>query len=78
MEKSYIASVLADAACCADYRVRCFRMCKLAQQPTRMHALQRRLGFLRELAKAYVILIDDLTIGALTDPGQVRSAGGPL
>jgi DNA replication protein DnaC len=65
--KSYIASALADAACHADYRVRCFRMCKLAEQLSRAHALQRRSHFLGELARTDLLLIDDLTIGSLTD-----------
>jgi DNA replication protein DnaC len=65
--KSFIASALADAACRADYSVRCFRMCKLAEQLARAHALQRRSAFLRDMAKADVLLIDDLTIASLTE-----------
>jgi DNA replication protein DnaC len=65
--KSYIASALADAACRANYRVRCFRMCKLSDHLARVHVLQRRSHFLTELARTDLLLIDDLTIGSLTD-----------
>jgi len=65
--KSYIASALANAACRADYNVRCFKMPQLATQLARAHALQRRSTFLKALAHADVLLLDDLTIANLTD-----------
>ena len=59
--KSYIASALANAACRADHNVRCFKMPQLATQLARAHALQRRSAFLKALANAEVLLLDDLT-----------------
>lgn len=65
--KSFLGSALAHAACRADYSVRCFKMPKLSAELTRVHALQRRSTFLRQLASTDVLLLDDLGVAGLTD-----------
>jgi len=65
--KSFIASALVHAACRAGYSARCFKLPKLAEELARAHALQRRSAFLKQLAKADVLLIDDLGVAHLTD-----------
>jgi len=60
--KSFIAAALAHAACRADYCVRCFRLPRLLDELARAHAFQRRSSFLRSLAKADLLLIDDFAI----------------
>jgi DNA replication protein DnaC len=65
--KSYVGSALAQAACRADLPVRCFKMQQLACQLTKAHVLQRRSEFLKQIAKAQVLLLDDITFAHLTD-----------
>jgi DNA replication protein DnaC len=65
--KSYIASALVHAACALGYSARCFKLAALAEELAKAHALQRRSAFLKQLAKADVLLIDDLGIAHLTD-----------
>lgn len=65
--KSYIASALAHAACRADYSVRCFKMSKLAAELAKAHALQRRSALLKQIARADLLLLDDLGVANLTD-----------
>jgi len=65
--KSFLASALAHAACRADYRVRAYRMPRLAEELTRMHALQRRSTLLKQLAKTDVLLLDDFGLASLSD-----------
>jgi DNA replication protein DnaC len=57
--KSYIACALGHAACRADHSVRCFRLPRLIDELTRHTALQNKSTFLRQLAKADLIIIDD-------------------
>ena len=65
--KSYIASALVHGACRAGFSARCFKLSKLAEELARAHALQRRSAFLKQLANADVLLIDDLGVAHLTD-----------
>jgi len=68
--KSFIGAALAHAACRADYHVRCFRLPRLIDELARAHAFQRRSTFLRSLAKADLLLIDDFAIGPLSDQSK--------
>jgi DNA replication protein DnaC len=68
--KSFIGAALAHAACRADYHVRCFRLPRLIDELARAHAFQRRATFLRSLAKADLLLIDDFAITPLTDQSK--------
>lgn len=65
--KSFIASALVHAACSQGYNARCFKLATLAEELAKAHALQRRSAFLKQLAKADVLLIDDLGTAALAD-----------
>lgn len=68
--KSFIGAALAHAACRANYCVRCFRLPRLIDELSRAHAFQRRSTFLRTLAKADLLLIDDFAIGPLSDQSK--------
>jgi DNA replication protein DnaC len=68
--KSFIGAALANAACRANYHVRCFRMPRLVDELGRAHAFQRRSTFLRSLAKAQLLLLDDFAIGPLSDQSK--------
>jgi DNA replication protein DnaC len=65
--KSYLASALAHSACRHDYSVRCFRLPRLTEELARHNAQQKRSVFLRQLAKADLLLIDDFGLTPLTD-----------
>src|SRR5262249_22282400 len=65
--KSYIACAIGHAACRADYSVRCFRLPRLIDELTRHAALQNKATFLRQLAKADLIIIDDFGLAPLPD-----------
>lgn len=65
--KSYLASALAHSACRHDYAVRCFRLPRLAEELARHSAQQKRSAFLRQIAKADLLLIDDFALTPLTD-----------
>jgi len=60
--KSYLSSALANAAARAEYSVRCFRMSKLAEALGKAHALQRRSGLLKQLAKTDLLVLDDVGV----------------
>ena len=68
--KSFIGAALAHAACRMNYHVRCFRLPRLIDELARAHAFQRRATFLRSLAKADLLLIDDFAITPLTDQAK--------
>jgi DNA replication protein DnaC len=68
--KSFIGAALAHAACRMNYHVRCFRLPRLLDELARAHAFQRRATFLRSLAKADLLLIDDFAIAPLTDQAK--------
>ena len=65
--KSYLASALAQAACRADFSVRCFRLPRLIDELTRYAALQRRSVFFKQLAKADLVVLDDFGLTPLSD-----------
>lgn len=65
--KSYLASALAHAACRADRSVRCMRIPRLVDDLARAHAMQNRSSFLRQLAKADLVVLDDFGIAPLAD-----------
>ena len=64
--KSYLACAIGHAACRADHSVRCFRLPRLIDELTRHTALQNKSTFLRQLAKADLI-IDDFGLAPLPD-----------
>lgn len=65
--KSFLAGALAHAACRADFAVRFFRLPRLVDELTRHHALQNRSGFLKQLVKADVLVLDDFALTPLSD-----------
>lgn len=65
--KSYLASALAHAACRADHSVRCLRIPRLVDELTRAHAMQNRSNFLKQLAKAELLVLDDFGITPMAD-----------
>jgi DNA replication protein DnaC len=65
--KSYLASALAHSACRHDCVVRCFRLPRLAEELARYSAQQKRSAFLRQLAKADLLLIDDFGLTPMAD-----------
>lgn len=68
--KSFIAAALAHAACRLNYHVRCYRLPRLIDELARAHAFQRRATFLRTLARADLLLIDDFAIAPLNDQSK--------
>jgi DNA replication protein DnaC len=66
--KSFLASALAHAACRADRSVRCLRIPRLIDELARAHALQNRASFLKQIAKAELLVLDDFGIAPLADP----------
>ena len=65
--KSFLACALAHSACRADYAVRFFRLPRLIDELTRVHALHNRSSFLKQLAKADVLILDDFGLTPLTE-----------
>ncbi len=65
--KSYLACALAHSACRADHSVRFFRLPRLVDELTRYHALQNRSAFLKQLAKAELLVLDDFGLTPLSD-----------
>jgi DNA replication protein DnaC len=65
--KSFIACAIGHAACRADYSVRCFRIARLIDELARHAALQSKSTFLRQLAKADLLIIDDFGLSPLPD-----------
>lgn len=68
--KSFIASALAHAACRADYSVRCYRLPRLIDELTKYHAQANRSAFLKQLAKADLLYIDDFGLTPLSDQSK--------
>jgi DNA replication protein DnaC len=68
--KSFFACALAQAACRADYSVRSYRLPRLAEELTRHHAQAKRSSFLRQLAKADLLYLDDFGLAPLSDQTQ--------
>jgi len=65
--KSFLGCALAHSACRADYSVRFYRMPRLVDDLTRCHATQNRAGFLKQLAKADLLVLDDFGLNPLSD-----------
>jgi DNA replication protein DnaC len=65
--KSFLACALAHAACRADYAVRFFRLPRLVDELTRAHSLRNRSGLLKQIAKADLLVLDDLALTPLSD-----------
>jgi len=63
--KSFIACALAHAACRSDYSVRCFRLPRLADELARYRAMSNRSTFLKQLAKADLLMLDDFGLAPL-------------
>jgi DNA replication protein DnaC len=68
--KSFLACALAHAACRADHSVRCYRLPRLADELTRYRALNNRSGFLKLVAKADLLVLDDFGLTPMT--GEVK------
>jgi DNA replication protein DnaC len=66
--KSFIACAIGHAACRADHSVRCFRLARLIDDLNRHSALQTKSTFLRHLAKADLLILDDFGLAPLPDP----------
>jgi len=66
--KSFIACAIGHAACRADYSVRCFRIPRLIDELARYSAMQNKSTFLRQIAKADLLIIDDFGLAPLADP----------
>jgi DNA replication protein DnaC len=65
--KSFLACAIGHAACRADYSVRCFRIPRLIDELARYAALQNKSTFLRQLAKADLLIVDDFGLAPLAD-----------
>lgn len=65
--KSFIASAIGNAACRADHSVRCFRLPRLIEELARYAALQKRSALLKQIARAHLLIIDDLGLTPLTE-----------
>jgi DNA replication protein DnaC len=65
--KSFLACAIGHAACRADYSVRCFRIPRLIDELARYAALQNKSTFLRQLAKADLLIVDDFGLAPLPD-----------
>jgi DNA replication protein DnaC len=68
--KSFIASALAHAACRADHSVRSYRMPRLIEELTRHHAQANRSAFLKQLAKADLLYLDDFGLSPLSEQSK--------
>ena len=65
--KSFLACALAHSACRADHSVRFYRLPRLIDELARYHAMQNRSAFLRQLAKAELLVLDDFGLTPLTE-----------
>lgn len=68
--KSFLACALAHSACRADHSVRFYRIPRLVDELTRYHALQNRSAFLKQLAKAELLVLDDFGLAPLSDQSK--------
>jgi DNA replication protein DnaC len=65
--KSFVGCALAHSACRADHSVRFFRLPRLVDELNRYHALQNRSAFLKQLAKADLLVLDDFGLTPLAE-----------
>jgi len=68
--KSFLGCALAHSACRADHSVRFFRLPRLVDELTRYHALQNRSAFLKQLAKAELLVLDDFGLNPLSEQSK--------
>jgi DNA replication protein DnaC len=68
--KSFLACAIGHAACRADHSVRCFRLPRLIDELTRHATLQTKSTFLRQIARADLLILDDFGLTPL--PDQIR------
>lgn len=68
--KSFIASALCHAACRADISVRSYRLPRLIDELAKYHAQANRSAFLKQLAKADLLYIDDFGLAPLSDQSK--------
>jgi DNA replication protein DnaC len=68
--KSFIASALCHAACRADLSVRSYRLPRLIDELAKYHAQANRSAFLKQLAKADLLYIDDFGLAPLSDQSK--------
>lgn len=68
--KSFLACALAHSACRADHCVRFLRLPRLVDELTRYHALQNRSAFLKQLARADLLVLDDFGLTPLSDQSK--------
>lgn len=68
--KSFIASALCHAACRADVSVRSYRLPRLIDELAKYHAQSNRSAFLKQLAKADLLYIDDFGLAPLSDQSK--------
>jgi DNA replication protein DnaC len=68
--KSFIASALCHAACRADVSVRSYRLPRLIDELAKYHAQANRSAFLKQLAKADLLYIDDFGLAPLSDQSK--------
>lgn len=68
--KSFLSCALAHSACRADHSVRFFRLPRLIDELARYHALQNRSAFLKQLAKAELLVLDDFGLTPLSDQSK--------
>ena len=67
VSKSFLACAIGHAACRADHSVRCFRLPRLIDELTRHAVLQTKSTFLRQIAKADLLILDDFGLKPLPD-----------
>jgi DNA replication protein DnaC len=65
--KSFLACALGHAACRADHSVRCFRLPRLIDELARHATLQTKSAFLKHLAKADLLILDDFGLTPIAD-----------
>lgn len=65
--KSFLACALGHAACRADHSVRCFRLPRLIDELARHATLQTKSAFLKSLAKADLLILDDFGLTPIAD-----------
>lgn len=68
--KSFLGCALAHSACRADHSVRFFRLPRLVDELARYHAMQNRSAFLRQLARADLLVLDDFGLMPLSEQSK--------
>jgi len=68
--KSYLACALGHHACRSDLSVRYFRLTRLNDELQRATALHKKSAFLKMLAKAQLLILDDFGLTPMPDSTQ--------